>query len=379
MPVSKICIVGLNDFGLLSGRMQKLPVRGETVQRVLLARAWRDLGIDVSVIVHDSGQGARVEGITAIAAHGRDEGVPLLRTLHPRATRMLAALMTADADVYFQSRAGAYTGITSWFCRSTEKRFVYRVASDLDCVPRQQHIEFWQDRKLFEYGLRRADLVAAQTSHQVALLLEHYCVASSLINLAVEIPPHDCTAPKDIDVLWVSNLQPAKRPELLLELARRMPQVQFTLAGGPTREYQTYYDDVLEAAARLRNVSILGPVSFGDIGTYFDRARVLVDTSSLQGFPNTFLQAWARRVPVVSFLDPDGLIQMRELGWAANSVDDMREAIVNLLADEPRRRAMGDRAREFVRSECAPDAVARRYLDLLKAREQPRLRFGTTG
>ncbi|HEU4531032.1 MAG TPA: glycosyltransferase family 4 protein [Steroidobacteraceae bacterium] len=379
--VSKICIIGLDDYPLLAGETETSLVGGECVQRVMLARAWRDLGLDVSIVVHDYGQGARreIEGIRAIAAHRPDEGVPMLRFVHPRMTRLLAALISADADVYYQSCAGAYTGITSWFSRSAGKRFVYRVASDVDCQPGQQLIEFWRDKKLFEYGLRRADLVAAQTAHQARMLLENYCVASSVVNLAVDMPLQQSTAPKDIDVLWVSNLQPVKRPELALELARRMPRVRFTMIGGPMPAYRTYYDDVLEAAARLKNVRMAGPVRYADVGDYFDRARIFLNTSSVEGFPNTYLQSWVRGVPVVSFFDPDGLVQKQQLGWPANSLDDMREAIENILADDERREAMSRRAREFARSEFSPPAVAGRYLDLLNAREQPRLRFGTTG
>jgi hypothetical protein len=85
----KICIVGLDAYGLLSGEGDLKYIGGETVQHVLLARAWRDLGYDVSIIVFDDGQGARrvVDGITAIAAHGRMAGIPGLRFFHPRASK----------------------------------------------------------------------------------------------------------------------------------------------------------------------------------------------------------------------------------------------------------------------------------------------------
>ena len=65
----KICIVGLDSYGMLSGEGDLKYIGGESVQHVLLARAWRDLGHDVSIIVHDEGQGPRrvVDGITAIA------------------------------------------------------------------------------------------------------------------------------------------------------------------------------------------------------------------------------------------------------------------------------------------------------------------------
>lgn len=380
-PVRKICILGLDDYPLLTGEPQARLIGGECVQRTLLARAWRDMGLKVTVIVHDGGQGTRreVDGIATIAAHGRDDGMPMLRFVHPRMTRLLGALIAADADMYYQSCAGAHTGITSWFCRSAGKRFVYRVASDVDCLPGQQLVKYWRDRKLFEYGLRRADLVAAQTTHQSKLLKEHYGVASSVVNLAVEMPPQrEWTPHKDIDVLWVSNLQPVKRPELALELARRMPQVRFTLIGGAMPAFQAYHDDVIEAAARLKNVTLAGLVRYADIGVYFDRARVFLNTSSVEGFPNTFLQAWTRAVPVVSFFDPDGLVQQRQLGCAANSLDEMREAIGSLLTDDARRDGIGKRARAFS-AEFQPAAVAAQYLDLLSAHEQPRLRFGTTG
>ncbi len=120
MTPRKICIVGLDSYGMLSGEGNPRYIGGEAIQHVLLARAWRDLGHDVSMIVHDEGQGERRvhDGITAIAAHTRDGGIRGLRFFHPRATKLLSALMAADAEVYYQSPAGAYTGITGWFSRT---------------------------------------------------------------------------------------------------------------------------------------------------------------------------------------------------------------------------------------------------------------------
>ena len=43
--IRRICIVGLDCYGLLSGEGDLRYVGGESVQHVLLARAWRDLGL----------------------------------------------------------------------------------------------------------------------------------------------------------------------------------------------------------------------------------------------------------------------------------------------------------------------------------------------
>jgi glycosyltransferase involved in cell wall biosynthesis len=378
MTARRICIVGLDSYGMLAGegdaRSGKY-IGGEAIQHVLLARAWRDLGHDVSMIVHDEGQGARRvhEGIRAIAAHSRQGGVPGLRFFHPRATKLLSALMAADAEIYYQSPAGAYTGITGWFSRASDRQFIFRVASDSDCEREHGRIQFWRDRKLYNYGLRRANLVAAQTEYQSRLLRENHHIDSHVVNMMVETPRGDSNAPKDIDVLWVSNLRALKRPELALELARQLPKVKFTLVGGPMPGGQTYHDDVMAAAARLPNVTMLGPVRYRDTGALFDRAKIFLNTSSIEGFPNTFLQAWVRGVPVVTFFDPDGLTQRLSLGRVATSVDDMREAIRGLMEIEVDRQLLGRRAREFATREFT-SGVAARYLELLD-RVTPPLRI----
>jgi glycosyltransferase involved in cell wall biosynthesis len=377
----RICIVGLDSYGLLSGEGDLRYVGGESVQHVLLARAWRDLGYDVSITVFDDGQGDRrvVDGITTISAHRRNAGLPGLKFFHPRASKLFAALLAADADVYYQSPAGAFTGITAWFCRMTGRKFIFRVASDSDCEKEHGRIRLWRDRRLFDYGLKHADLVAVQTQVQAQMLRDNHGLESSLVNMLVE-PPRRAEMPieKDIDVLWLSNLRTLKRPELVLELARQLPLVNFTLAGGamPHPTGLTYFDDVQAAAAQLPNVTLPGAIRYTDSGQWFDRARIFLNTSSIEGFPNTFLQAWIRGVPVVSFFDPDGLIRRLQLGSVAASIDDMRESIRGLLETDINRESIGRRARDFASREFT-SAAAARYLDLIDSKPL-RVRVGAT-
>jgi glycosyltransferase involved in cell wall biosynthesis len=188
----------------------------------------------------------------------------------------------------------------------------------------------------------------------------------------VEVPRNAPPVEKDIDVLWLSNLRALKRPELALELARQLPHVNFMLAGGPMPGGETYFEDVRAAAARLPNVTMHGAVRYADSGTLFDRAKIFLNTSSIEGFPNTFLQAWVRGVPVVSFFDPDSLVQRLQLGHIANSIDEMREAIRGFLEDEAERQVTGRRARDFAMREFTA-GVAGRYLELLN-QESPQTR-----
>ena len=366
-PPRKICIVGLDSYGMLSGEGDLKYIGGESVQHVLLARAWRDLGHDVSIIVHDEGQGARrvIDGITAIAAHTRNGGLPGLRFFHPRASKLVGALSSADADVYYQSPAGVNTGFTAWFTQMMGRQFIFRVASDSDCEKEHPRIRFLRDRMLFDFGLKRAHLVAAQTEYQAKLLRDNHGIVSPVVNMVVELPQRGAKpVEKDIDVLWLSNLRSLKRPELALELARQLPDVKFTVAGGPMPGGQTYFDDVAAAAARLPNVTMLGAVRYAETGALIDRAKIFLNTSSIEGFPNTFLQSWIRGVPVVSFFDPDGLVNRLQLGRIARTIDEMREAVRGLVDIPAYRDNIGRRAREYAQREYTT-GVAARYLDLL--------------
>jgi glycosyltransferase involved in cell wall biosynthesis len=368
MKPKKICIVGLDDYPMLTGDSSFGYTGGESVQHVLLARAWRDLGMDVSIVVYDYGQPrvTLVDGIRAIASFRRDAGLRGLRFFHPRMSGVWAALREANADIYYHSPASPWAGVTAAFASSFDRRFVLRIASDSDCRRGEQPMRFARDRWLFDYGVRKAALVAAQTEHQRELLRRYYGVSSEVLPIAVDVPRRKSHQPKDIDVLWVGNLRRVKRPDVLIELARRRPQYRFVLVGGSVPNGLAYFDEIAARAAQLPNLTMAGGIPYADVGGWFDRARLHVNTSDYEGFPNTFLQAWVRGVPVVSFFDPDGLIERRGLGCRVGDVDEMCTALDALLTNEGEREAIGERAREFVSNQYAAREIALRYLELLE-------------
>ena len=50
------------------------------------------------------------------------------------------------------------------------------------------------------------------------------------------------------------------------------------------------------------------------------RSHIFVNTSTHEGFPNTFIQSWLREVVVVSLqVDPDQVLERQQVGIAAGS------------------------------------------------------------
>ncbi len=359
--MKSICFVGMDNYPVLNPHMGSTRIGGESLQQTLLAREFVAMGYAVSMVVRDFGQPGVEErdGIRVYKTCRLDAGLPVLRFLHPRLTSIARALPRPDADVYYQSCAAMLTGLVGGYCRRNKKIFAFRVAHDTDCVPGQQMIRYWRDRKLYEYGLRRADLIFAQSERQRGLLRRHYGLNSILMNMAVELPVQRSAAKRDIDVLWVNNLRPFKRPELVVELARMLPDRRIVMIGGPCLGMEQYFAEIEQAAKQVPNLEFVGAVPYAQVNDYFLRARLFVNTSESEGFPNSFLQAWIRGVPVVSFFDPDGLIRAHKLGVVPGDIEQMADGILRLLENDRQRSALSRFAEQYAVENYSPARVAR--------------------
>ncbi|MEM9056867.1 MAG: glycosyltransferase, partial [Pseudomonadota bacterium] len=355
--------IGLDNYPVLNPAWGSEYFGGESVQQTLLARAFVELGYDVSMIVKDHGQsdGEVLDGIRVLKTYADGDGIPGLRFFHPRMTSIWRAFEAADAAVYYQSCAGMMTGLVARYCAAHDRKLIFRIAHDTDCVPGEELIRFSRDRVLYRYGLKRADFISAQGVHQQELLTKHHGLDSAVTNMAVEVPSLTGSADKDIDVLWVNNLREFKRPDLAIELARLLPERRMVMIGGPVPGRERYFEEMRAAAAEVPNLEFLGAVPYAEVNEYFHRTRVFVNTSDSEGFPNSFLQAWVRAVPVISFFDPDGLIASRGLGAAPAALDAMQAAVVTLLDDDTRA-PVATACREFAVEHYGAINVARRYI-----------------
>ena len=368
MPKHDLCFVGLENLPVLAPEFNHLGSGGEQVQQTLLSRALIRRGYRVSMVVLDHGQpdGAAWGGVTTYRAYRASAGVYGLRFVHPRWTGIWGAMKRADAAVYYVSCAGMRVGLASMFCRRHGRKLVFRVAHDNDCRPRQLPVSYARDRVLYEYGLRRTDSILAQSLSQQSDLQRYYRLGSELAGMLVEAPARTLGLDeRDIDILWVNNLAQFKRPDLIVDLARRLPRRRIVMIGGTQAGADHLTRMVSTAAAELPNLEFLGPVPYHDVGDYYARARLFVNTSDSEGFPNSYLQSWVRATPLVAFFDPDGIVVREGLGTVPADIDGMATAVEALLNDESAWRACGRRCVAFMEREFSEDAILRPYLAAL--------------
>jgi glycosyltransferase involved in cell wall biosynthesis len=160
-------------------------------------------------------------------------------------------------------------------------------------------------------------------------------------------------------VLWLGRISEEKRPDRFLDLAEACPELRFDLVG-PCAE-NDYARGVVERARSLANVTYHGPARREQVAAFYRSAVCLCSTSDHEGFPNTFLEAWSHGLPVVSRIDPDGLIAERGLGLAAADVPGLARALRELVRTPGRWTEASRNARRHYAENHLLDAAMARF------------------
>jgi glycosyltransferase involved in cell wall biosynthesis len=361
-----ICFFGLDNLSVLAREYGTRGVGGEQVQQTLLARATRRVGCHVSMITADYGQpdGQYWDGIQVFKARDPATSVPGIQFVQ-RWQHLWNACQRAAADIYYTSCAGFHLGLLTLYARHHGARVIFRTAHDSDCEPDNLIVPHWHDKQLYSYGLKHAHGILTQTVKQQQALLRNYGLASKVAAMMVE-QPHASTplTARDIAVMWVNNMRDFKRPLLFLDLAARLTDLDFHMIGGQLEGSERLYGEVAARAAALHNVHFHGQIPYHDVNDHYSRARVFVNTSATEGFPNSYLQAWARGTPVVAFFDPDGVIEREQLGAAVASLDEMTAAVHRLTHNEELWRSTSERCRAYMSRTYSEHEVIKPYLEL---------------
>jgi glycosyltransferase involved in cell wall biosynthesis len=360
-----ICFVGLANLPVLAREYGSHGVGGAELQQTLLARTLAARGYKVSMVVADYGQPDEAvwDDIRTYKAYRPQAGLPVVRFLHPRWTGVWAAMKRARADIYYTSCAGALLGQVVLFAQLHSRKVIFRVASNSDCDPDQLLIRYWRDKRLYRFGLHRANIVLAQTSEQQHALLKHFGRTSRVVPSMTDTSGRRLRFAERDGVVWVGNMRPLKRPALLLEAARKLRHLRFHIIGGPMPGAESFYSAIRAEARQIANVTFHGAVPYHEVGAFYERARVFVGTSEIEGFPNTYLQAWSRGTPVVAFLDPEQLIARHGMGRAVSNVSELCEAIMTLSADSAAWDTASQRSGAYMDNRFNPARMTAPYLE----------------
>lgn len=102
----------------------------------------------------------------------------------------------------------------------------------------------------------------------------------------------------------------------MLKLIKEIPEKQFIIIGAPQGEFGK---NAVEIFNRTSNIKYLGALNREKVIEYLLYSKALINLSKVEGFPNTFLEAWSTFTPVISlYVNPDNVITDYNLGIYGN-------------------------------------------------------------
>ena len=326
--IMKMCFLSLNSYPFLTG-INLGYAGGAEVQQVHLGKELANRGYDVCFVTyrHGKNQIENVHGIEIVKTYEREKADAGMNSLL-KLKSIFSSLKKAKADIYFHS-AGS-TGVLPLFCFLNSKKFIYRIPSDAVVTGKPLYGNYGFKQKVLDVlEIKRANAVTSQTDFQRKILKERFKVESVVIRNGLTLSYAACQKPSPPVVLWVGSISSVKNPDIFVKLVKSIPDASFEMVGGKTEEYQIY-DNIKNATKKLPNFKFCGFVPYHEVDEYFKRASIFVNTSSIEGFPNTFLQAWAHYVPTISLnVDPDGIIQKNKLGFCSKTFKQLVSDVKN--------------------------------------------------
>lgn len=282
------------------------------------------------------------------------------------AFKLLSLLRNIKPDVIYENGGCSYTGIAAYYSKKRKEcKSIWHVASDNDLVSKRHSSIFkpnlYFEKKILNYGIKNSDVIIAQSKYQKKILAESN--ERSDIYLIPNFHPYPCEDDEIIksnQIVWIANFKKIKQPEIFIELANRLKNrkinIKCLMVGKPTA-YPNGYQEKLESLIGENNkLFYLGQLPVEDVNRLIAKSKLLINTSKWEGFPNTFIQAWMRGTPVVSLhCDPDNVIRNYQDLDVSLTPDKLLEDVIALLEDSNLRNKIGNKVRNYAKSEYSID------------------------
>jgi glycosyltransferase involved in cell wall biosynthesis len=344
----KICFVALDSLSLLTSSENLKYIGGSELTQVLIGRELAKRGFQISFITYDENNGKKnFDEITIFKSFSPSKNFSSLKM----ALMIWKSLKKANADIYVQG-IGFY-GIIPLFCIIHGKKYVKWIMSDSELLFERLHSAHPISLKVRQYiDIKLAHKIIVQNLFQKELIEKKFKRKCVLIKNPMIIPDINNFKNKENknNILWVGTIRSVKQPNIFLKIAKSLPQYKFIMIGGEAEEEKKLFNVIEKEATTISNLEFLGFVPHNKIQKYYEEASIFINTSQIEGFPNTFLESWICGTPVISLnVDPDEIICNNKLGLHSKTVEQLILDVNILFFSDNLRKEMGINARKYVK------------------------------
>lgn len=169
-----------------------------------------------------------------------------------------------------------------------------------------------------------------------------------VLPLGVANLPYEAEQKKAITrVIWAGNIKANKRPQYLIEIAKKFPQLHFTMVGDGDmdkviREKITEYN--------LNNVTLTGRIPNQQVYEKMQESDLLLMTSQFEGLPKVIQEAAQCGLPSIYMAEnyKVDFLQDGVNGYEAYSLEQMIEKLTYLLENPSVYREMSQNAAQII-------------------------------
>lgn len=361
----KVCFISLFAYGIFNPKVNLKFGGSETQMYFLADKLAKNSDFTVDFIVLDVGQDnvEMYDGVRVIKAYKRGGGIA---NMFGGFLKMFSVLMKANPDIIVCRAFGREVGVSALYAKIFGKKLIYSLANDQDYSGK-----FFNDLagKIFQFGFMMADWYVAQSQIQADGLKKIYPKKSDKVAVIKNSWPDEALALAEKDsILWVGSSADLKQPEIFLDLAEAFPQEKFVMVMAKSKQNEGKWEELSARAKNISNLSLIESVPLKEIDFYFSKAKVLVSTSSSEGFPNVFLQAARVKTPILSLaVDPDNFIVNYDAGIVCSGdYEKFKEGLKILLAQEEIRNKKGENLYQYFKAEHDLGKNIKKWEELLR-------------
>ncbi|MBF8964681.1 glycosyltransferase family 4 protein [Pontibacter sp. FD36] len=333
---------------------EEKPSGGAAVQAYGWIQGLLALGHEVYIITDMSRTGTLKEeckAIKFIPGYDSTKGIRWFRWIYYRIPYLYRELKKAKPDYLYKGIPSWHSFVIGLVCQRLNIKFIQRISNDFLVDKRFLKNHSKANWAFQNMGMRLSNYILCQNEYQFDKIQKQFPLKpvkkiSNPIYLSNNLVENRSDYRNYI--AWLGLFQYQKNLKLLYEIASKLPQQKFLIAGKESINIDAdtlYYLDKLK---ELPNVSFYGFIKRDQVLPFLAKAKFLLNTSHYEGFSNTFLEAMVIGTPILTSVNvnPDSIISDFNLGIVYENANDLL-AKLSVVSPEGYKQ-MSDNVLEYV-------------------------------
>ncbi len=306
-----------------------------------------------------------------VESYDEKKGIRMLRFFYYRFPALYRAVKKYKPDFLFHKGSDSPTGVVAFIGQRLNIPFVLMAASDKDADDRYKEVHPPIPQWLYRYGMKKARLIVCQNKYQLQGFRQQFPNKELLLMhnpfFSDQPFPEILPGQERQYVAWIGNFVAVKNVPALYEIASSLPDLEFRIAGTAKKNTDETTRKFINQLEGLPNVKFVGYLKRHEVIPFLSKAWALLNTSHLEGFSNTFLEAFAAGTPVVTRhqTDPDQMIKEYQLGQTTETYEEIPATLL-ALTQAAEFDAIAQRCRQHVMTQHDPKAITATLLNKLK-------------